>query len=136
MDALFDVQTTRSAQTGEVDAPLRDSLRRAIALCAKSPAQIADELTNKLHRSVTEGLIYAWMAPTSRNRLPADIVPHLCEILENDNIQRLLLSDKLRDALTLGESTQRVVSLLRNALPEAPERKQVEGGKNRKRSKR
>jgi hypothetical protein len=77
------------------------------------------------------------MAETKhRNHLPADAVPHLCEILGDDTIQRLLLSEKLRQSLELGESTPRVVALLQSALPEATGRREVEGEKKPKRSKR
>jgi len=70
------------------------------------------------------------MAPTKQKwHLPADVVPHLCEILGDDSIQRVLLSDKLKDALSLGESARRVVSLLRRALPQPRERRELKGRK-------
>jgi|GEM_PF-2433574 hypothetical protein len=127
---MSDVQTTDSAETREFDTLLRDSLRRAIRISRLSPAQIADELSRRTQRPIKGGSVYAWMAPTKQKwHLPADVVPHLCEILGDDSIQRVLLSDKLKDALSLGESARRVVSLLRRALPQPRERRELKGRK-------
>ena len=134
---LYGVHTSQQDGTAELDEQLRASVKCAITISRLSAAQIADQLTERLHRPIKEGLVYAWMAPAGHKwHLPADAVPHLCEILGDDSIQRLLLSEKLRQSLELGESTPRVVALLRSALPEATERKEVEGGKKPKRSKR
>jgi hypothetical protein len=115
---LSDVQISKDAQDARFDPVIRKFLRRAVNLSQLSPALIADELTKRLGRPVRESMIYAWMASTNANRLPVDVLPHICEILEDDSIQRLVLGDKLRQALELGESTSRVVSLLRKALEE------------------
>jgi hypothetical protein len=121
--SISGVQTTQSPQTGELDALLREKLRRALRLSRLSPEQIADELTRRSGRPIKDGLIYAWSAETKhRWHLPADVVPHLCELLGDDSIQRLLLSDKLRHALDLGESARRVISLLSVALSEETKR--------------
>ncbi len=101
-----------------LDSLLRESLRRAIHSSHLSIEQIADELSRRSGRSVTVPLLNAWKATGHKWRLPADILPHLCEILGDDSIQRLVLSDKLREALEFGESTDRVVSQLRRALKE------------------
>jgi hypothetical protein len=134
VNTLYDVQTSDGPQDGQLDRIIRDLLRRAVTLSRLSPAQIADELTKRLQRRVGEPLIYAWMAATNRNRLPADVLPHICEILKDDSIQRLVLSDKLRHSLELGESTARVISLLRCALGEGSSQKAAK--KPRRRSKR
>jgi hypothetical protein len=115
--SMSSVQTTQSGQIGELDSLLRESLRRAVGFSRLSPAQIADELSRRVGRAIKDATVYAWMAGTKRKwHLPADVVPHLCEILVDDTIQRLLLSDKLRNALELGESAPRVVSLLLSAV--------------------
>jgi len=134
VNTLYDVQTSTGPQNGQLDRIIRDLLKRAVTLSRLSPVQIADELTKRLQRQVGQPLIYAWMAPTNRNRLPVDVLPHICEILKDDSIQRLVLGDKLRRSLELGESTPRVVSLLQSALREGTNRKAVR--KPRRRSKR
>jgi hypothetical protein len=132
---MYGVQTTSHNQTAELDTLLRDSLRRAVRVSRLSPAQIADELTKRVQRPIKDALVYAWTAETKhRWHLPADVVPPLCDILGDDNIQRLLLSEKLRKAVSLGESAQRVVSLLHSALQES--RKQMKHKRGKKRTKR
>ncbi len=80
---------------------------------------LAKELSVRSGRAINAGLIHVWRAESKhRWHLPADLVPILCEILNDDSIQRLLLSDKLRDALELGEDANRVVSKLTRALKE------------------
>ena len=125
MNTLYDVQTNTGSPNGQLDRTIRDLLRRAVTLSRLSPEQIAEELTKRLQRQIGEPLIYAWMAPTNRNRLPVDVLPHICDILKDDSIQRLILSDKLRQALELGESTPRVLTLLRAALNEGNKPKDV-----------
>jgi len=99
-----------------LDSLLRESLRRAIHSSHLSIEQIADELSRRSGRSVTVPLLNAWKATRHKGRLPADILPSLCEILGDDSIQRLVLSDKLRQALEFGEDADRVISQLGRAL--------------------
>jgi len=114
---MSSVQIMPAPQRNELDALLRCSLKGAIHASSKSAEQIADELTSRLHRRIIAATLYAWMAETKQNwHLPADVVPHLCEILGDDTIQRLLLSEKLKKSLDLGESAPRVAALLRSAL--------------------
>lgn len=118
---MSDEQTSR-AETIEskLDATLRAALKRAINFSRYSREQIADELTVRLRRKISPATVDAWTAETKKAwHLPADAVPHLCEFLADDSIQRLLLSEKLRQSLELGESTPKVVALLRDALSDA-----------------
>jgi hypothetical protein len=115
---MYGVRTTRDPKLENIDQLLRESLKRAISSSKSSPAQIAEALEKRLGRPIKEGLIYAWTKTGHRWHLPADAVPTLCEILQDDTIQRQLLSPKLRQALELGESVPRVVSLLQNILGE------------------
>src|ERR1035441_7800259 len=117
---MSDDQTTRAViPEPRIDTVLRAILKRAIGVSQYSREQIADELTVRLCRKISPATVDAWTAETKQAwRLPADAVPDLCEILGDDSIQRLLLSEKLKQALELGESATRVVSLLRSALPE------------------
>jgi hypothetical protein len=65
-------------------------------------------------------MLDAWTADAKSDwHLPADIVPLVSEILQDDAIQRQLLSPELRQALELGESAARLFSLLQKAVAEA-----------------
>ena len=119
--------TTRDRFADDLDILLRKSLKRAMLSRDVNEETLAAELTKRLGRPVTAALVNAWKAETKhRWHLPANLVPLICEILEDDSIQRLLLSEKLKQSLELGESTPRIVSLLRTVLPEATERKKGE----------
>jgi hypothetical protein len=112
-------ETSRNAFTDDLDILLRKSLKCAMLSRDVNEEKLAAELTKRLGRTVKVALVNAWKAETKhRWHLPANLVPVICEILGDDSIQRLLLSDKLRDALRLGESARQVVSLLRSALIE------------------
>ena len=111
--------TTRDRFADDLDILLRKSLKRAMLSRDVNEETLAAELTKRLGRPVTAALVNAWKAETKhRWHLPVNLVPVICEILRDDRIQRLLLSDKLRDAVKLGESAPQVASLLRNALSE------------------
>lgn len=126
---MYDVHTTQPSPE-ELDDILRRALKSAVQASRFSVEQIADQL------GVNKSLVYAWIAPSGHSwHLPAYVVPRLCEILGDDSIQRLLLSEKLRQSLELGESTPRIVSLLRSALSGATERKNDKGQKQPKRPK-
>ena len=81
---------------------------------------LAKELSTSSGRPINAGLVHAWTAESKHKwRIPADLIPFVCEILEDDTIQRLVMSPKQRERLELGESVPRIVSLLRSALKEA-----------------
>ena len=88
----------------DLDALLRDSLRRAIRFSSKSRQQICDELSIRLGRKISSNMLDNWTGESKRAwRLPADCVPVLCEILDNDTMQRQLLSESLKEAVEVGE---------------------------------
>jgi hypothetical protein len=122
-------ETSRGLPADDLDALLRKSLKCAMLSRGMNEEELAAELTKRLGRSdnpVTPGLVNAWKAETKhRWHLPAKLVPVICEILGNDSIQRLLLNEKMRQSLDLGESVPRVVSLLRSALPQKARNKRI-----------
>ncbi len=111
---MSDEPTTRAAyDTRDVDGELRPLLREAIHRSSLSRAVIAEKLTRSLGRKVTVPMLDTWTAATKGGyHLPADAVPALCEILQDDALQRQLLSRDLREALELGESARRMELLL------------------------
>jgi hypothetical protein len=131
-------ETSRNPLTDDLDALLRKSLKCAMLSRDINEEKLAAELTKRLGRTVNAALVSAWKAETKhRWHLPANLVPVICEILGDDSIQRLLLSEKLKQSLDLGESAPRIISLLRSVLPEATEGKKGESRKKpRRRAKR
>jgi len=127
-----DLTSPAKPRQSELDALLRALLKRAIHFSRLSREQLADELTKRLERTISPATVDAWTADAKIAwRLPADAVPTVCEILQDDAIQRQLLSPEQRDALELGESATRLRSLLCKALSRAnqPRRKAPQGSK-------
>jgi len=114
---MYKIDTSPGPRVDKMDALLRESLRRAMLARCISPQELADGLAERCGRKLDVALVRAWTASSRhRWRLPAELVPLICEILGDDSIQRLVLSDKLREALELGEKAPRVAELLRDAL--------------------
>lgn len=114
--AMSIFETSRVSLTDDLETLLRKSLKCAMLSRGMNEEKLAAELTQRLGRPVNAALVNAWKAETKhRWHLPANLVPVICEILGDDSIQRLLLSEKLRQSLELGESVPKVVSLLRKA---------------------
>ena len=134
---MYILKTSRIPLVDELDALLRKSLKLAMLSRGIKEEEVAQELSKQPGIKVTPAQITAWKAETRhRWRLPAALVPIICEILGNDSIQRLLLSEKLRQSLKFGESVPEIVALLRSALPEGPEQREVKCQKKpRRRSK-
>ena len=131
---MFD--TNQGLLRDELDALIRKALRNAMR--GKNLDRVAAQLRERSGRPVSVPLLRAWSAEARhRWQLPAPLVPPICEILEDDTIQHLLLSEKLKKSLELGESTPRIVAILRSGLREATERREIEGQKKpQRRSKR
>jgi hypothetical protein len=119
-------KTSRNPLADELDSLVRDSLKRAMLCRHINEEQLAEELSRRSGRPVKPALVSAWKAETKhRWRLPAALVPIICEILGDDSIQRLLLSEKLKRSLDLGESVPRVISLLERVLQKKPKSRKV-----------
>lgn len=127
--------TNQGLPTDELDALIRKALRNAMR--GKDLERVAAQLRERSGRPVSVHLLRAWSAEARhRWQLPAPLVPLVCEILSDDSIQRLLLREKLRKSLELGESAPSVVDLLRGAVDDATERMTVKTQKRPKKSKR
>jgi hypothetical protein len=121
---IFD--TNRALQPTEIDALLRRALKLAMLRHGITEEALAEELSKQPGFSVSPAQVTAWKAETRKRwRLPAALVPILSQILGDDSIQRLLLSEKLKQSLDLGESAPRIVSLLRSALSRKVRRKRT-----------
>ena len=127
---IFD--TNQNSSPDELDTKLRRALKVALAKLGKNEQWLADEIKARTGRNISKCLITAWKAEKRhRWRIAAELVPIVCEIVQDDSIQRLLLSYKLRRALALGESTPEIVSLLRSALGEGSKEKAAKELKRR-----
>lgn len=129
-------ETSRSSLTDDMDSLLRRSLKRAMLSRDINEEKLAAELTKRLGRTVNAALVNAWKAETKhRWHLPANLVPIICEILGDDSIQRLLLSEKLKQSLDLGESVPRIVSLLQSVLPKVTDRRKGQANQEKRKDK-
>lgn len=89
---------------GELDKKIRGLLRRALAHNSSKHAEICDRLTKILNRKISLNMFANWTAEGKREwHLPAYLVPTICELTQDDSIQRLLLSDRSLRHLKVGE---------------------------------
>ena len=121
--AMSDLGTTRDGPADVLGKLIRHTLKVAMVARGLGEDGLAKELSSRSGRPVNAGLVHAWTAESKHKwRIPADLIPFVCEILEDDTIQRLVMSPKQRESLELGQSAPRIVSLLRSALNEARKR--------------
>jgi hypothetical protein len=75
-----------------------------MAKCGKRRPQIATELSVRVGRSVTVSILNDWTKTTKTSaRFPAAYVRVFCEIIGNDELQRVLLSPRLLDMIEVAE---------------------------------
>lgn len=109
-------QSTVISQARDLDAVLRKTLREAIRSYKDSRQHLCDKLSDRVGRTVTVGMLENWISESKwKWHLPADCVPALCDILGIDALQRQLLSDRLRELLTIGESVTQAAGSLKRA---------------------
>lgn len=65
------------------DEPLRAALVEALAATDMSRTEIARRLTTLTGVRVTHGMLASWVAPSRKNRIPANVIPAICEITGN-----------------------------------------------------
>lgn len=131
------MDTNQTPLADEIDALIRKSLKLAMASCGIKEDKLAEELSKRPGIAVSPAQVTAWKAETRKRwRLPAVLVPIICEILGDDSIQRLLMSEKHRQSLDLGESVPRIVSALQSALADTARHPKDEGQNKPKRTKR
>lgn len=86
------------------DKEIRECLRRILRASPKSRQHIADELTKAVGRNVSLECLNKWASEAeSARHLPADCILPLSEILGDDSLQRLILTEKMKRCLRLGE---------------------------------
>ena len=109
---------------------LADVIRRCRQIHGKDRKQIALELNDRLgrvatdqqgnpsRRSVTESMLNDFtrnIQPGRESHFPAAWVPAICEVLENDELARHLLPERLQGVIALGEQVLQSRSMLERA---------------------
>jgi len=102
----------------DLDTELRLALNLAMQAQNMNEEKLAHEIERRVpHAKISSALVKAWKSESRhRWRIPAELIPVICEILQNDTLQRLVLSSKLKEALELGEAAPRVIKLLQKSL--------------------
>ncbi len=112
--------------TQDINGILRHTLRRLLRKSNKSSATVAEELSRALGRNVSLSALNKWAGEFSIGwRLPADAVPALGEILHDDALQRQLLSEKMKEALEIGEwvvGSRWILERVKAEIPKPPPR--------------
>jgi len=97
---------------------VRDLLTKAIRRSGKNAAEVAQEMTKRLGRPITESMLYELTRNTARDqprevRLLATWVPAFCEVTGDDRLQRWLAGPRLCDLVELGEQVSSMEWVLR-----------------------
>jgi hypothetical protein len=88
----------------------RKLITELIKRCHLSRIEIAERLSVHVKQPVSKRMIDDWTAGCKRRaRFPACFVQAFCEVIENDELQRRLLSERLRRLLCLGESVEKLI---------------------------
>lgn len=79
----------------DVDAHLRQTVSALIRSSNKSRSQIADELSSILDAKVTVNILNGFTAKSKWGvRFPAAWIPALCEVLHDNTLERVFLSER------------------------------------------
>jgi hypothetical protein len=102
----------------KLGAEVRDLLSKAIRRSGKNAAEVAQEMTKRLGRPITESMVYELTRNSDRDqprevRLLATWVPAFCEVTGDDRLQRWLAGPRLRELVELGERVSSMGWVLR-----------------------
>lgn len=88
----------------DYDSLVRTVLSRMVRRCPKSRVQIAEEMSALAGRPVTKFMLDSYTSEAHEGaRFPACLVPIVCQVCGSDDLARLLLGDRLRELLDIGE---------------------------------
>ena len=94
---------------GLQDSELRKLLSRLIKQSGKKRFQIADEMSRLCGLHISERMLNDWTSECHRSaRFPAFLIKPFCQAIGNDELQRALVSERLRELIGLGEKTERL----------------------------
>jgi hypothetical protein len=99
------------------DTVLRQLLSEAVRHSSKSRMQIASEMTQLIGRPITINMLNAYTSLAKEPvRFPAAFINAFCQVVDDDRVQRYLLSPRLRALLELGERKLAAEMSIRNTL--------------------
>lgn len=105
MDIPATAKRIGSAPDQDADQELRRLLTRILRSCKKSRQEICDAMAARLRKKITPYMLNDWTSKAKKPaKFPAYLVAAFCEVTLNDELQRHLLSNRLRRLLRLGES--------------------------------
>jgi hypothetical protein len=115
---MSDGQTSESLKRAEnLDGFLKEWLASRIRAKKIDRLWLCQELTKRTDRKISISILDTWTAGTKRDHpIPADVLPALSDILQDDAPLRKMLNAEQREALELGESGTRFYSLLAKRL--------------------
>jgi len=88
------------------DSALRRLLTASIKRSGKTHAKIAGEMTLHTRQRISKRMVDDWTAQSKKPaRFPAAFVVAFCEVTGSDELQRHLLSARLRELLEVGDRT-------------------------------
>ncbi len=104
MPSLPEKTGTPREQLCDPDSELRRLVTEMIRRCPKKRLQIAEELSAKLGHRVTEHMLNDFTSEGKKPaRFPAYFIAPLCEIVGNDELQRFVMSERLRKLVDFAE---------------------------------
>lgn len=93
------------------DAAMRKLLTELLKQSSKSRAQIAEEISVHAGQRISKRMLDDWTAESKKPaRFPACLVQVFCEVTGNDQLQRHLLSERMRRLLSVGESVENLIA--------------------------
>jgi hypothetical protein len=96
------------------DTALRQLLKRMVARCPKSRAEIAKEMKAGTGREISEWMLDDWICPSKKPaRFPAAFIQAFCEVVGDDALQSHVMSNRLRELVELGERVSSMAGLVR-----------------------
>lgn len=95
---------------GLQDSDLRSLLSRLIKQSGIKRCQISDEMGRLCGLHISERMLNDWTSECHRSaRFPAFLIEPFCQAIGNDELQRRLVSERLRELIDLGEKAERLL---------------------------
>ena len=93
------------------DSAMRELLTRLVRQSSKSRTQIAEEISVHVGQRISKRMLDDWTAESKKPaRFPACFVQAFCEVTQSDQLQKHLLSERLRKLLSVGESVENLMN--------------------------
>ena len=95
---------------GLQDSELRKLLSKLIKQSGRKRSVIAEEISALSGLSISESMLNDWTSEYHKSaRFPAFLIESFCRAVENDQLQRSLVSRRFRELIRLGEEAERLL---------------------------